>query len=197
MICPISRATTTTDFTTMKIPDQAIEKALAAAGVPKRYRSKSQQLIRAGKWGERLMEAICPPEGQEPLKRKLIDGGVVELVGTSADVTDAFYLAARSLIIKRCPLKVVNALSFPDQDKDWLDSLRESRVLAIEGVTFGGGQSTTPDPFGDVRPSIEWWLMHWLNDDRGIIFLSDGEICRDEAWSERFRNTVASRKVAL
>lgn len=173
----------------MELTDDAIIKALTRAGVPKRYRSKEVHLTDLGERGARALEAVR----QKPtLGSKLITGGVKEISGTEAETSDLFYLIVRSLVISRCPIRIVSGFNFIDADEEFIPSLVENRVLAITALSIPPHQD---DPYGSHRPLIEWQLTNWLNEDRGLVILSDGEINGDERWSERFRSTLATRKI--
>jgi hypothetical protein len=176
----------------MELSDEAIIKALTRAGVPKRYRRKDIKLQDAVPYGEPLLELINrrPTSMEKPLGTNLAKGSVLEIMGTEAEATDSFYLGVRSLVLKRTPITIVNALHFIDADDEWLKALMDHRVLAIEGMTPHGA-----DPFGSHRSFIEWQLIHWLNSERGLLILSDGEIGSDDRWSERFRRILQTRKV--
>jgi hypothetical protein len=172
----------------MKLSDDAIIKALTGAGVPKRYRHKEAKLREAEPFGPALLDMV----ETGGLAKDLATGSVLEILGTDAGTTDAFYLTVRGLILKRCPIRVVNALHFIDAEQEWIESLMEHQVLAIEGMTptCAGG-----DPFDAHRSVIEWQLMHWLNGERGLLLLSDVEITEDERWSQRLRRTINTRKL--
>ena len=172
----------------MKLTDEAIVKALSGAGVPKRYRDKERKLSQAEPFGPRLLDMI----ETGGLAKDLSLGGVIELLGAEAETTDAFYMSVRSLILKRCPIKIINALDMIDADNEWTSGLQEHGVLAIEGLT---PTSAGDDPFGTHRSVIEWQLIHWLNDERGLVILSDVEIVEDERWSQRFRRILNTRKI--
>ena len=178
----------------MELTDDNINRALARAGVPKRYRNKEIKLKDALPFGPPLLDAIKASGTRLGIVHSITGGGVLELVGTEAKVTDAFYLGVRSFVLKQCPITIINAMDLHRKaDVEFLAGLREHRVLAIEGLTPNAGN----DPLINDRNFIEWTLIRWLNENRGLFLLSDGEIISDERWSERFRRIVNTRMIPL
>lgn len=171
------------------LSDEDITRALHNSGVPKIFRDKKMSLTTMTTGPGPRLKKFVDDRGWEGL----ITGAVMEICGSTHMHSDAFYLLVRALVLHGVPVRIVYAedLKPSNLNDEMLDTLNEYRVLAIEGMTPQGG-----DPFGKERFSIEWRLQRWLNDGRGMILLTDGQIAQFDLWSNRFRSLVNSRLVA-
>lgn len=169
----------------MKLSDEDVKLMLQGAFIPPVYRDKSKSLSSYGDRGKHYGSIVSS------VSEKVSSGSVMDIVGDDSDTTDLFYLLCRSLVIKGCALACINQdILLTQPFGEYLEEADPS-CLAITGLSVYG----QADPLAQDRHRIEWALMNWLNNGKGLLLLSDGEITRDERWSPRFRSVILNRLV--
>jgi len=173
-----------------KRTDEQIIEALALAGVPKLYRRKDVGLkASCGVIGNSLSELL-----KAGGHRGLLEGGVIEIRGTSVETTKAFYLLVRELVVRNMPASVLFAEDLrPSRITDDIyTQLLEYKILAVEGLT-----PHKCNPFGAEAQTVEYRLRRWLDQGLGLIILTDGQISDCGVWSKRFCDLLEERKISL
>jgi hypothetical protein len=172
-------------MSTLKRTDQQIVEALILSGVPKRYHSREASLEKAGDAGASLKRLLTTGNHKD-----LLDGGVVEVAGSSVDHLTAFHSFVRSLVVRNYPVVELFAeLISPNRISENVhDKLNEYSILALEGMT-----PYKCNPFGAAAQSVEWVLTRWLEQGKGLVLLTDGQFQQCDIWSPRFRQLVESR----
>lgn len=158
----------------MKLSDEDIIKSLRRAGIPSRFHSKS---INFGTVktpdSDRMKKAIAGDEVSS-LSVKLSQGHTHTMLGDDAETLDLFYLSVRALILRGCPIAILNmtylANASREERREAWKVAQENRVLALVGM-----DPFNCNPFGDDASYFEWLLLGWLNDERGLFILYDVE----------------------
>lgn len=173
--------------------DGDIVATLIGARIPKAYHIKGMSL-KDSETGERLMDFL-----EAGRHRELMDGGIVEIVGTGMEERSSFFMFLRSLIIKNLPAAYMYAeelkpsesnLKIRNYDKG--NIINEYRILGIEGMT-----PDDSDPFGNEIRSVEWMLSNWLENGNSLVLLSDIPIISHPIWSKRFLSLIGSRILSI
>lgn len=170
--------------------DTIIQEGLRKAGVPKAYRKTDCSLTTKGDRGRQILGWL----GSEQSRNFSRAGAVIELLDTDSDSADLFYLMARALFLRSCPVQCIDLLALrpPFTDELW-DAVRNRGVLFVDGLLTEGRNDTFTSSQAD---SVEWFLIRWMNDNKSLVMLNEVTAFSDNPanyLSRRFRNRLRNR----